>query len=71
MFFLAIVMCVMCFTSISIGTSSGDSSNTKKFELPDMARKPLLIEEETSGFGWMRVILIILGLLSALMAYQS
>lgn len=26
MFFLAIVMCVMCFTSISIGTSS-DSSN--------------------------------------------
>jgi hypothetical protein len=25
MFFLAIVMCVMCFTSISIGTTSSDT----------------------------------------------
>jgi len=49
MFFLAIVMCVMCFSSLSIGT--GTQSTDKKFEIPAVSRQPLLVDETESGFG--------------------
>jgi len=68
MFFLAIVMCVMCFGSLTIGTTS--DSTSRKFELPtDVSRQPLLIKETSSSFGILQIFLILMGLLSGIMAY--
>ena len=57
---LAIVMCVMCFSSISF---SGDSKG-KQFIVEDPARKLMFAEEPKSPYSTTNIVLFILGLIS-------
>ena len=58
---LAIVMCVMCFTSLTF--SSGDKTSSKQFVVQDPGRKLMFIDDK-SGYSNQQIVLFLLGIIS-------
>lgn len=73
LFFLAIIMCVLCFTSLTLtGNGQTQEANKKEFSLENPSRHMMAIqkkhEEDTS---FLRVMMWMIFLLSVIVAYFS
>jgi hypothetical protein len=67
LFFLAIVMCVMCLSSMAVG---GGKSEGHSFTVKQPQRVNLLIEQGES-WGWSTVFILLMLLSSAYIAFKT